>query len=68
VKEHLFALLDQLDRSGSERASHTRVLMSVLLRTLPDFEDRAQTLEFLNEYSDPPAPKPRLQVIAGGLS
>jgi hypothetical protein len=51
MKEHLFALLDQLDVSGPERASHTRVLMSVLLRTLPDFEDRARTLEFLmKEY------------------
>jgi hypothetical protein len=68
MRKSFLALLTQLDRSGSACPGHTRVFALTLLRMLSP-QDRYDTLQFLNEYCDPkPAPKPRLQVIAGGLT
>lgn len=66
MRKNFLALLTQLDRTGSACPGHTRVFALTLLRMLSP-QDRYDTLRFLLEYADPPpAPKPRLRVIAGG--
>jgi hypothetical protein len=68
MRKNFVALLTQLDHTGSECPSHTRVFALTLLRMLSP-QDRYDTLQFLNEYCDPPPPpKPPLQVIVGGLT
>jgi hypothetical protein len=68
MRRELYELLAVLDDAGAARASRTREIMHVLLSLLGP-EDKSDTMRFINEYADPPpAPKPRLQVISGGLS
>jgi len=68
MKELLFELLDRLDATGSQCPSHTRVFALTLLRMLSP-QDRYDTLQFLLEFTDPPpAPKPPLRLLQGGLS